>query len=279
MERMIRRWGEISEEVIRKLAKEATPESYLQGYFKDGPYMPAYSEALIGRNFTFVIDDGFATQSYSFLDKTTLVWEADGEKHEDYYVAHESEPGITFVEHYIKDSWPVATRTVIIDEQKGYVTLVHAQLGNESTVYEVSRTFRFGKIAELPQQGEKHGFTRDLIGKAIEWTYKYDDFHVKHIYSSEYYYTYAMLKGDQCWMASNPANFAKINDHLYIFSFLEERQGGHQGLFLMDLEKLHDIGAFFGISGGERIECYTVGAKGEWQKPETCFDEWRASFQ
>ena len=61
----------------------------------------------------------------------------------------------------------------------------------------------------------------------------------------------------------------KINDHQYLFSFLEERQTGVQGLFLINMDSLHDVGCFSGINGEDRFESYTVGARGELTTMET----------
>jgi hypothetical protein len=72
-------------------------------------------------------------------------------------------------------------------------------------------------------------------------------------------------------MASNPADYIKIKDHLYVFSLLEERQTGTQGVFLINTETLHNIGGFVGINEQNRFECYTVGAKGEWSTMQTYF--------
>ena len=74
-------------------------------------------------------------------------------------------------------------------------------------------------------------------------------------------------------MASNPADFVKIADNLYIFSFLEERQGGAQGLFLMDLDEMHDVASFYSINGDQQFECYMAGAVGRFAPMETVFDD------
>ena len=39
-----------------------------------------------------------------------------------------------------------------------------------------------------------------------------------------------------------------MKDKVFIFSFVEERQIGRQALFLIDLNKMHDVGSFYGVS-------------------------------
>ena len=273
-ERMIRRWESLTRAQVQSIFESARPEDYAKGGFSDGPYMPPFADELCGRAIRFCFDDREPLE-YRFVDRHTLVWcGADGVPHEEYYAAHpSSRAGVYFVQHVIRPSKPPQCRTIIFDETARLVTLCAAHLDNGIEAREVAHEFFFGYLDDgNPPPESRHGFTKDLIGRAIEWTYKHDDFHVKHIYSSEYYYTYAMLRGNGCWMASNPADFVKIADDLYIFTFLEERQVGTQGFFLMDFQKMHDVGSFFGINVERKLECYTVGAKGVFVSPATCFD-------
>ena len=276
MERMNRRWKSLTREEVQELFDSSSPEKYGVGGLANGEYMPPYTEELTGKSFAFLFEDG-ARYEYTFASQHELRWCQDGEEHTEYYQGHLAEQDIYFVQHTIKGSVPPQAHTLVFDTRNGLVTLCRARLGNESEAREMSHSFHFGIIEgydEYPE--ERHHFTADLVGKAISWTYHEQMPPIKHIYSSELYYTYAMISGDQCWMASNPADFVKINDHLYIFSFIEERQAGIQGLFLINMETLHDVGSFTGINGMNLFECYTVGAKGELDTMETCFTDTRS---
>ena len=270
MIRMQRRWNSLTAETVQKLFDEAQPEVYSHGGLGGGPYMPAYSDALTGRRFTLEFSD-MQPVEYRFEDIHRLTMTEAGVSHTDYADIHEAEPGLYFIHHAIHGSTPPRINTVVLDTNTGLVTLVRAQIGNEAEAREVSRTFHFGRIAGYDGYPEElHHFTSDLVGKAIYWTYHETGFPpLKHIYSCEYYYSYVMATDEACWMASNPADYVKISDHQYIFSFLEERQTGVQGLFLIDTDKLLDVGCFTGINGEDRFECYTVGAKGEFTTMDT----------
>lgn len=158
---------------------------------------------------------------------------------------------------------PPQAKTLVIDANVGLVTLCEAHFGNGIEAREVAHHFMFGRIEGFSDPGYRHHFTSKMVGKAIYWTYHDGMPPIKHIYSSEYYYTYVMQFGDRCWMASNPADFIEIRDNLYIFSFIEERQAGTQGFFLINLDTLRDVGSFLGINTQGNFECYTVGAKGK----------------
>ena len=142
-------------------------------------------------------------------------------------------------------------------------------IGVPAAAREVSRTWHFGLIEGYADPGYRHAHTTELVGKAVFWTYyEKEQVRVKHIYSAPLYYSYTMLDPatGNCWMASNPADYVKITDDVFIFSFVEERQGGTQGFFVINTKELHDVGSFFGLQP-HGLECYTFGAKGEWSEP------------
>jgi hypothetical protein len=69
-------------------------------------------------------------------------------------------------------------------------------------------------------------------------------------------------------MACNPADYVKIRDDLFLFSFVEERQVGVQAVFLIDLTRMHDVGCFYGVSNGHFTSA-CIGAVGEMADPNT----------
>lgn len=269
MKRMIRRWKHLTSEEVQAKVDGSTPEIYANGGLANGPYKPEYCKNLIGMKFELCFDD-FLNIHYEFKELHELIWKTDKEEHMEYYMGHEFGEGIYFIHHFVKGSKPGEVVTLVIDTVKGLVTMCRGELGNELAPREMLHDFYFGIIAGYSSYPpKKHHFTSDLVGKAIEWDYGKEMHPIKHVYSTEYYYTYVMRQEDRCWVASNPADFVKISDHLYIFSFIEERQAGIQGLFLINTDTLHDVGCFSGINGMDNFECYTVGAKGVWTTMET----------
>ena len=262
MERMIRRWPSLTAEEVQSLFDNASPEQYAHGGLGEGEYAFPYAEDLVGKTFRFVFPD-VREMSYQIDGLHCLTWKENGQPHTEYYQGHSPEQGIYFIQHTVKGSVPPQAHTLVIDADAGLVTLCEARFGNGVEAREVAHQFSFGRIDGCPDPGYRHRYTNKLVGKAIYWTYHQGMPPIKHIYSSEYYYTYVMQMGDRCWMASNPADFVQIRDNLVIFSFLEERQAGTQGFFLINLDTLRDVGSFLGINSEGHFECYTVGAKGE----------------
>ena len=173
------------------------------------------------------------------------------------------------MQQYVQGSAPPTAHSLVIDTETGLVTLCLATIGVPAAAREVSRTWHFGLIEGYADPGYRHAHTTELVGKAVFWTYyEKEQVRVKHIYSAPLYYSYTMLDPatGNCWMASNPADYVKITDDVFIFSFVEERQGGTQGFFVINTKELHAVGSFFGLQP-HGLECYTFGAKGEWSEP------------
>lgn len=269
MERMKRRWSQFTMEDIQKIADHTPVERYSTGSLRNGEYTPELSDVLSGKEIKIVLDNGSQYQ-YRFEDREHLLWkESKGEfKRESCQIMQApSVEAVFLVQHYCAGSVPPTAHTLVLDFDTGLVTLCIAHLGVPEAPREVSRKFQFG-IMDGFKTEERHHFTTDLVGKSICWTYhEKDNIKIRHIYTAPLYYTYYMTDAEgRCWVASNPADYVKVRDELYIFSFVEERQAGTQGFFLINLNTLHDVGSFFGLQA-TGLECYTFGAKGEFASP------------
>ena len=275
MERMERRWSQLTPADVQLLADNTPPEKFAYGGpFGFSPYMVPELDILNGKSFAMTFSDG-TKLNYRFVEKHKLFWSENGsEEREEFCQVHLC-PGtdyIYFVNHYVHGSKPPRAMTLVIDSSNGLVTAVDAHIGVPNSAIEVGRTFRFGRIDGSDESIPLHSWTNDMIGTAIIWDYgPKAPGAVKHIYTMPMYYSYVMINGDKCWTASNPADYVKIADNIYIFGFVEERQGGMESVFLMNLKEMHDVGAFFGI-GMNGLSCKTVGAKGTYSTMYTVFD-------
>jgi hypothetical protein len=84
---------------------------------------------------------------------------------------------------------------------------------------------------------------------------------------------YDMIRGAGSKIFEEPADFVKIKDGVYLFSFVESymatiRGTGNSMCFLMNLNRLYDVGRSFGYNGEGFRENYTFGAYGEYADPE-----------
>ncbi|MDO5425230.1 MAG: MoaF N-terminal domain-containing protein [Eubacteriales bacterium] len=268
-ERMERRWSQLTRQDVQMLADTTPVERYSRTGLSGGPYMPPFTEKLVGKEFTVRLDCGDSFR-YHFSGIHALTWEKNAEGvHEEYAEALElpGEPDIYLVQYYCRKSVPPMAHTLVLDFRSGLATVCIARAGVLAEApREIRREFFFGILEGYADTGARHGFTEELVGTAISWTYR-DGVTIKHIYTAPKYYTYQMTdEAGRCWVASNPADYLKIREQVYVFSFLEERQAGTQGFFLINRANLHDVGAFFGIQA-HGMECCMVGAKGTLAEP------------
>lgn len=168
---------------------------------------------------------------------------------------------VYFINHLVYGDVRGRQITLIADLKNGCATICDAHFGTPNSNIDVGREFIFGQLDDYYNGAELHHFTDEMVGTAIAWNYGEGQMTIKHMYTSNIYYSYSAPTKMGGWMATNPADYVKIRDHLFLFSFVEERQHGLQAEFLIDTEKLHDIGCFFGV-GTDHMSSACVGALG-----------------
>ena len=262
-----RYWSNMSVEDVQKIVDKTPVEIYTHGTYSHGTYMPEDSSDLVGKHFEMVFDDGYQL-TYDFLKTNKVCWSDGTTTQEDYVQVFESSvKNVYLFFHHCKGSVPPTGHMIVIDLDNGLVTATIASMCKTPLPIDVSRDFHFGLIKGYEDPGYRHSFTEDLVGKAINWTYR-ENTVIKHIYTSPLYYTTTLYRTAPdgtvtSWAASNMADYIKVRDGLYIFTLVEERQAGVQLFFLMDLYKLHDVGCWYGVNVGG-LRCYGVGARGKW---------------
>jgi hypothetical protein len=227
---------------------------------------PPFYEGLAGQALTLKYDNG-VTHQYTFKDAHTLAWnEAGGgnEAQDEYYEALTADEGVVFFVHILTGTVPQQARMVVLELDTGLVTAFFAKICNEISTREVDRDIVFGYIDYgKPASDARHSLTTELVGRSIIWTYS-PAFSIQHIYASKWYSTFLDFNSFYGGMLlSSPTNYVKINDHIYIYSWVETEGAGIQGFALMNLFDMHDVGCFFGINGSGKFECYTFGAEGK----------------
>ena len=255
------------EEVERIVAEYAgDPEKYSNSVLA-GPYTPPDTDALVGQTLRFRGEE----KNYDFrITALHELWfKEEGEEEKRCYVNVKTLDDEVYFVNFLVPGYATSRQiTLIPDTVTGCATVVDAHVGTENSNIDVDRDFYFGRLEGDYKGGELHGFTLDLLGKSIIWEYSPKIIKIKHIYNCDIYYTYKNLTDAGTWMATNPADYVKIRDGLYLFSFVEERQVGIQAVFLIDLARMHDIGCFYGVSNGHFTSA-CLGAIGEMADPNT----------
>ncbi|MBQ6603031.1 MAG: MoaF N-terminal domain-containing protein [Eubacterium sp.] len=249
-------------------------------------YRPPLSFDLLGRSFTCVMDSGY-DYVLKFTDEKKLSFKEAGKRAKSYaYECLKCDDRTYFVNFELTGSNPRCGLSVVLDLEQDLTTFVFAWTGLNPKLPKLpSTSIVFGAV--LKEDGtlaeRRHGYTADLTGLAIHWYYS--TMEVVHVYTSERYYRIALPQSFLDKMAAKgtpiedggpslvhffeePANYVKIKDGIYLLSFVEEQMhrelgAGGSMLYLMDLNRMHDVGRGFGIGFDGRPENYTFGAFGE----------------
>ena len=252
-------------------------------------YRPPLCHELVGKKFTLVLDDGY-DREVEFLDRETLRFGKVGEAGDVLrYDCLKPEKTTYFVNFEKPGLYPRVGHTLVLDIDQSLVTMVRAYLGQNPKYPRMPAVeFIFGAIrrGDGTAPTVRHGYTQDMVGRAINWNY--GRFEIVHVYSSERYYRVAFsekrlarLRAQMAASGAPPrpsasaqgvyedhAVYVKIKDGLYLVNLLESIlciQNGHGNslLFLMNLDEMHDVGRSFGTNPEGKDENYTFGAFGE----------------
>ena len=253
-------------------------------------YCPPRNFELEGRELTVCMDSGYDYELRFARD--TVTWGRKGEEaRTDEYVCLKLEEQTFFINAEIPGITPRLGLTMILDDENGLVTVIEGRQGmNPKFPYLVEIHAHFGAV--LRPDGTlselRHGYTTDMVGRAILWTYS-PEFKVVHVYRTERYYNVTVPKSDKPRTPAQqaedearsaafagykdptePALYVHIKKGLYVFAFAEQNLEKHTGpltrgnslAFLMDLDRMIDVGRSFGTNAKQEPENYCFGAYG-----------------
>ena len=226
---------------------------------------PPFHTKFAGTEFVLKFDNGGPVIHYHFISEHRLVWNDGKEDHEEYYEALQIDKDIFLLAHLRKDTRPQESVTIALDFGMNLATCILSKMGNEYSAREISQFIWFGVIDHdnLPTPLVwRHHFTREFAGRSMGWSYR-DDMASQHIYGTSHSLAWVILTGPGAGLlGSAPAQYMKINDHIYMLTWVETNSSGQQGVVLMNLNTMHDVGTFYGINHNQQFEFYTYGARG-----------------
>ena len=251
-------------------------------------YRPPLNFELTGRKFELVMDDGYDYE-LEFADRKTLKYGLKGSELKEYsYDCLKADDDTYFVNFEVTGAVPRAGLTFILDMEQSLVTQNYCTVGQNPRYPKMPKTnILFGAIRRedgtIPRI--RHGYTDDLVGRSICW--RYGTLAVVHVYCSSHYYRLTMPKealeglkerNPEIYehiidlsksIYEEPCDYIKIKDGMYVFSMTEEmanrdRNEGNNLFFLMNLDRMYDVGRSFGHNEKEEGENYTYGAYGEY---------------
>jgi hypothetical protein len=240
-----------------------SPRSSVAGYDMAGNASPP-TERLAGREATLRYDNGVAME-YRFDSAETLRWRrgADDDWTEARYRAWEPMPDAFLFGHLIEDAPDHDAHIVAADFESGLATCFRGFANTPWIANEAGVEVLFGVLqAEgVPDPGsERHGFTDELLGRAITWNYA-PGLTSMHLYSTPHSMSWIIFHesgaGGMAW--SGRSGQVKIRDGLYFIYWLEEACNGALGTILVNMRTMHDAGIGYHC-GPEGLSLAQVGA-------------------
>ena len=272
-----------SEIRVSKAVEEARKRVFPGGLSQ---YRTPYSRELEGKSFDLVFDDGKEMQ-ISFPARNRISFQLLGEEpHNETAYVMKAEDGAYFIMTEIAGSKPRTGMMILLDVREQLVTCDFVWMGKvKERPNLVTRSVSFGAIryGDEPLPEKRHCYTHDLEGKKIDWTYN-PNFSIIHVYLKNNYYTVAVndemkARMEKAMRENPPAEdarprmnpyyeedclYIKLRDNLYMFSFIEKNGGGTQGMMIINTDRVHDVGSFWGPSPDGGNEAYMFSAYGRW---------------
>ena len=251
--------AEVNEAVAKKTAVFAPPGA---GPSMAGNGLPS-SGYLTGKNFALRYDDGLLME-YRVSGPEDLEWRRDGGPWvKARYKAWEPAPGVINFGHLIEGAPDHDGHMLVADFERALFTCFNGHLNTPYFANEAGVKVRFGVIEAdglTPPQYDRHGFTDELLGRALSWNYA-PGLTSMHLYSTPHSMSWIIFTdagaGGLEW--SGPAAYVKIRDQLYYMYWLEEACNGTLGTIVINLRTLHDSGIGYHC-GAEGLSLSAVGA-------------------
>ncbi len=236
------------------------------------------TEYMVGKKFILRYDDSDAWE-YEIIDRNHLKWRLEGseEWQEELYEGFEAAKDLVIFSHICTGSKPLRCPTHSVDFSNALATVVDAKLGNGRKPWEIGHEAKFGVLeiegGPTPPVTRRHGFTRELLGKAYAWTYG-DHMQSIHCYTSPESYSWTIILAGNTggFMWSSPCLYVKLREDAYLMSWTEDACNGNQGIFILNPRLMHDAGFFFGIGDTEGTPDLHLHAMGAFARPLAGFD-------
>lgn len=170
----------------------------------------------------------------------------------------------TFFAHLIPGT--LRGYAVTVDNRTGLATAFELWFGGQEAKREVSRAVWQGYVFEKGKDAppDRHRSTNRVEGKGLYW--KTDtgdetlDFYPSISYS--HWVELTRLDGKQGYCA--PSDYIQIDDRFYLYTRTEAEFSGIFSVYLMDLDRLRQVGLRLGFNAADELEFRTFTGTGEW---------------
>jgi hypothetical protein len=221
------------------------------------------SDVFAGKSIRIVTDKGPAL-AYTFSRTNRLSLAEDGGAAVDAGYGALTLSSVAFFSHMI----PGTQRgyAAVIDRKTNLATVFELWFSGYEDNREVQREIYYGYVDQPGQDAPKarHVTTNRVEGKAFYW--KQDtgaetlEFYPSAAYSN--FVELSRLGGELGFCA--PSDYIKINDDRYIYTRTECEFSGTFTAYVMDLNRIEQVGVRLGFNADDQLEYYVFRGNGEW---------------
>jgi hypothetical protein len=234
-------------------------------------YAPPQNFELVGQKFYFVMDDGYDYE-LNFIGEDELEWNfTGGQPGRAKYLCCKGDD-TTYLVSFELGAVPRSNHTWVIDLENWLVTRIAAEVGeNPRYPYLITPKYEFGVVRRDGVEVKpypRHGFTSDVVGNIVQWTYG-GDMATVHIYYHTHWYRITYPPEKKGSMAFNeamaklpspdePAAYIKIKDGMYLLSITEQNMERLLGAamhvrsntmcFIQNYKRVYQVGRAFGTA-------------------------------
>jgi hypothetical protein len=210
-----------------------------------------------------IVTDKGPTLTYRFKDKARLSVSENGGKAVDAGYGALAMGPIIVLSHLI----PGTQRgyTVVFDHRTGLVTVVELWFSGYQDNREVQREIYYGYLDEGKEPPKaRHVLSNRLEGHGYHW--KQDngaetlEFYPSAAYSN--FVELTRLGGELSFCG--PSDYVRIDDDYFIYTRTECEFSGTFTLYVIDLNRIEQVGIRLGFNAQDALEYYLFRGKGEW---------------
>jgi MoaF N-terminal domain/MoaF C-terminal domain len=256
------------EQMHRIAYTKLTPEQIegkLDPAAKSGPTSASpLSDVFAGKSIRIVTDNGGPTLAYKFSGNNRLSLAENGGASVDAGYGALTLADVAFFSHMI----PGTQRgySVAIDQGTNLATVFELWFSGYKDNREVQREIYYGYVEQPGQEAPKarHVTTNRVEGHGFYW--KQDagaetlEFFPSAAYSN--FVELSRLGGELSFCA--PSDYIKINVDRYIYTRTECEFSGTFTAYVMDMNRIEQVGVRLGFDANDALEYYVFRGKGEW---------------
>jgi len=223
----------------------------------------AFSDVFSGQSIRIVTDKGPAL-TYTFGRNNRLSLAENGAGAVDAGYGALTLNNIGFFSHLIAGTQ--RGYSIVIDQDTNLATVFELWFSGYQDNREVQREIYYGYVEQpgRPAPTARHVPTNRVEGKGFYWKQDTGAETLEFYPSAAYSHFIELSRFGGELGFCGPSDYVKINDDLYIYTRTECEFSGTFTLYVMDLNRIEQIGVRLGFDANDALEYYLFRGKGEW---------------